>query len=393
MKSKTQFIEILLIIVTMTFAVRASNNMISTTVPLLSRYYFNFTQTEVGLISAVFSLGTFITSGLLNSRLPSPLRRKVFIGSSIAYALILPLFYLVGPLSLWLVVGVAGFTLGSMMPNIITSAGLIDDRKARERVLSIYTLALSASLVAGPALETLILSSYSIPYVFLFFTPLGILAAVMSFFIKFPEEKASSENRKVKVFGNPGFKTAVVNILAYNIPFAVILAFGGIYARSEFHVSFAEVTGLFTLFFATSFASRLYLSIRPPDSVRLHATTAVMLTVVGLLMILFGVNVYSFAAALLVLGVPHGLTYPLSVISISRTFPQTERNVANSVFFATMMLVGIVTPSVAGALAQVMGLKDLFGVLVPVVLILLGLLNKYVKPVDNVVKEELKART
>lgn len=157
MNSKAQFLQVLLVIVTMTFAVRASNNMISTTVPLLSRYYFHFTQTEVGLISAVFSLGTFVTSGLLNSRLPSSTRRKVFIASSIAYAVVLPLYYLVGPLTLWLLTGVAGLTLGSVMPNIITSAGLLEDRRARERLLSIYTLALSASLVAGPAIETAIL--------------------------------------------------------------------------------------------------------------------------------------------------------------------------------------------------------------------------------------------
>lgn len=195
------------------------------------------------------------------------------------------------------------------------------------------------------------------------------------------------------VLGNVGFKTAVLNILAYNIPFAVILAFGGIYAVSEFHVSFAEVTGLFTLFFATSLASRIYLSIRPPDSVRLHATAAVSMTAVGLSLILFGGNVYSFALALLVLGIPHGLTYPLSVISISRTFSPSERNAANSVFFATMMLVGVVTPSAAGALAQIIGLKDLFGVLVPVLLFLLILLNKYAKPVDEIVKKEVKAST
>jgi len=385
---KISFIEVLVVIVTMTFAIRASNNMISTTVPLLSRYYFHFSQTEVGLISALFSLGTFITSGLINSRLSSPSRRKFFIASSIGYAIVLPMFRFVDPISLWLVTGLAGITLGSIMPNIITSAGLLEDRKARERVLSIYTLALSGSLVAGPAIETAILSRFPIPDVFLFFAPFGVLAAALSFLIKFPEEKKEENKRKVDVLGNPGFKTAVVNILAYNIPFAVILAFGGIYAVDQFHVSFADVTGLFTLFFATSFLSRIYLSIRPPESVRKHAIAAVSITVIGLLMILGGINVYTFAIALLILGIPHGLTYPLSIISISRTFNPNERNAANSVFFATMMLIGVITPSAAGAVAQLIGLKDLFGVLIPIVLVLLGLLGRYSKPVDEVVKKE-----
>ncbi|MEJ2776239.1 hypothetical protein WIW90_08485 [Sulfolobaceae archaeon RB850M] len=62
------YFHMLLVIVSMTIAIRASNNMIMTTVPLLAKYNFHFTQTEVGLISAVFALGTFITSGLINSR-------------------------------------------------------------------------------------------------------------------------------------------------------------------------------------------------------------------------------------------------------------------------------------------------------------------------------------
>ncbi|AWR96597.2 MFS transporter [Acidianus sulfidivorans JP7] len=391
-RKNLEFIQILLVIVSMTFAIRASNNMIMTTIPLLSKYYFHFSQTEVGMISATLSLGTFITSGIINSRLKSPIRRKFFILSSIAYAIILPIFFFVNSETIWLVSILAGISLGAIMPNIINSAGLLEDRKARERVLSIYTLALSASLVAGPAIETGILTMFSIPYVFLFFAPLGVIAAILSFFIKFPEENNQSKN-KVQVFKNPGFKTAVLNILAYNIPFSVILTFGGIYAIEYLHVSYAGATGLLSTFFVTSFLARIYLSVKPPNSVMLHAYAAISMTVIGLLLILLSNNILIFTAALLILGFPHGLTYPLSIISISRTFKQEERNPANSQFFAIMMIIGVITPTIAGYIANAIGIKDLFGILIPVVLSLLAMLSKYVKYVDEAILEKSSKNT
>ncbi|BCS93333.1 MFS transporter [Metallosphaera javensis (ex Sakai et al. 2022)] len=386
-----EFIQVLLIIVSMTFAVRASNNMIGTTIPLLSKFYFHFTQTQVGFLSGLMSLGTFVTSGIVNARLRSHVRRKVFVISSVAYAVILPSFYLVNSTTIWIVSLLAGLSLGSIMPNIINSAGLLEDRRARERLLSIYTLALSASLVAGPALESAVLRFYPVPFTFLFFAPLGIVAGVLSLFIRFPEERNTSA--RVNVVRNPGFITAVINILAYNVPFSVILSFGGIYAVQQLHVSYAEVEGLFSLFFATSFLARIYLSIRPPDSVRAHAVLAISMTGLGLLLLVLSGNVLLFTLALLILGFPHGLTYPLSIISISRTFKPEERNPANSQFFATMMVIGVVTPSVAGLVADVVGLRTLFGALIPIVVVLLLLLNRYVRVVDEVTKVEKVAKT
>jgi len=388
---KKVYLQMLLIIVSMTFAIRASNNMISTTIPLLVKYDFHFTQSEVGIISAILSLGTFITSGLVNSRLKTSERRKFFITSSVLYALVLPLFYFSTPITIWVISALAGLSLGAIMPNVITYAGLLEDRKARERLLSIYTLALSISLVAGPALESVILTKFTLRDVFVFFEPMAIAAAILSLFVKFPQEE--SKNVKVNVLSNPGFKTAVINILTYNIPFSAILAFGGIYAVTDLHVTYSAVTSLFSLFFTTSLLARIYLSVRPPQSVSHHVYAAISMTVIGLIMILTSINLLEFALALLILGFPHGLTYPLSVISISRTFKPEERNAANSSFFAVMMVIGIIVPSVAGYIADLVGIKDMFGLLIPVVLVLLAFLRRYVKYVDEIVKTEVKAVT
>jgi len=205
----------------------------------------------------------------------------------------------------------------------------------------------------------------------------------MSFFVEFPEE--NEKDVKVKVFSNPGFITAVINILTYNIVFSILEAFGGIYAKSTFKVPYSIVTAIFSAFFTTSLLARLYLSIRPPEKLWNFMSLSIGITTLGLILIsLLPPILMIFVAALLLLGIPHGLTYPLSVISISRTFKVEERNTANSTFFAVMMLIGIITPTVAGFVIQRIGFRETLAFIIPIILVLLLILRKYVKYVDNI---------
>ena len=382
-RKEITFIEALLVIIPLTIAVRASNNMLMTTIPLVTKYLFDFNEGEVGIISALTSLLSFIGSGLINSRLRGETRKLVFRSAAITYAILLPIFYLASPITVWILAGIAGLVLGLIMPNIITYAGLLKDRKQRERVLSIYTLALSISLVLGPAIETWILDYFSLRMVFPFFSPFSLLTGIMSFFVEFPKE--DDRNVKVKVFSNPGFITAVINILTYNIVFSILQAFGGIYAKSTFNVPYSIVTAIFSAFFTTSLLARLYLSIRPAEKLWNFMSLSIGITTLGLIFIsVFPPTLLLYVAALLLLGIPHGLTYPLSVISISRTFRPEERNAANSTFFAIMMLIGIITPSIAGFVIQHIGFRLTLTFIIPIILALLIVLRKYVKYVDNV---------
>lgn len=129
-------IVIIAVILSMTFAIRSSNNMYVTSVPLLARYYFFYSNVEIGLLASAASLTTFIMSTFINARAESKTRRKIFIISSIIYAVTFPLFYISTPFTIWIILPVASFTLGSIMPNIITSASLFKDKRQRERILS-----------------------------------------------------------------------------------------------------------------------------------------------------------------------------------------------------------------------------------------------------------------
>ena len=382
MRSSKSYLVMLTVIVSMAFAVRSSNNMFSTTVPLLAMYYFHFSDLLVGLLMAVGSGATFVMSAVINSRLRSHSRRILFLASSFTYMAVYPLFYVSDYILIWPLVFVVGFILGSLMPNIVTSASLLEDRTQRERLLSIYALTLSLSLIAGPAIESEILLRFSLAQSFLFFTALPVVAFISSFYIQFPEEKNLGRTPYLKILRAHGFKTATLNIMTYNIPFVLILTFGGIFARDQFHASYSLITLIFSLFFATSFLSRLLLTIYPPNRIFGLMTLSVAITAAGLLVLSFSPNVYIFAASFLILGLPHGFTYPLSIISISRGFENSLRSAANSYFFSLMMVVGALMPFVSGLIVNSIGYRLAFISIVPVIAFLYVLLRREVKQLN-----------
>ena len=370
-----------IIIILITFMVRASNNMMMTTISLFSKYDLHFGQVEVGLTESLMALATFITTGLINSRLGTVSRRYLFIGSNIAFTLVLGIMEFSNFITVWIFIAVAGLAFGAIMPNIITSAGLVEDKKAREKVLGIYTLALSVSLIAGPAFESYILEFEPLRYIFLFFVPFGIVASVLSPFLKFPDSKSEIKKKKIRVFNEPGFRVAVYAILAYNIIFALLITFGGIYAKSVLKLSLSDVTLLFTGFFIVSFSSRLFISWRAPENLWHYLGTAIVITLTGMIFIFFGVNDIVYIIAYLLLGIPHGVTYPLSIVSISRTFDMSYRNMANSYFFSIMMAIGIITPTAGGVIEDLIGFRFMFLAIFPIILFLLFASYKNMKRV------------
>ncbi len=368
-KNNINLLFSIIVIIGTTFFVRSSNNMVGTTLPLLGKYVLYFSQFEIGLLVALLSLSSFLSTVLINAKLNSRERRFAFIFSLIAYTLTFIGFWDSSVFSVWLFSAASGATLGLIMPNIITSAGLFDDRKIRERVLSLYTITLSLSLVAGPAIESFLLKFLSLRSVFLAFTFFGILALLFSLFLKFPDESRVKE--KISVFKNNGFRVALLNILTYNIPFSIIISFLGIYEREYFGIGLSEVSLIFSLFFLSSFSSRLFLFVRPPQKIALGMIVSISLTILGIILIILSQNILIFAISLIIMGIPHGLAYPLSVITLGRSFEPRHRNLANSYYFSSMMLIGIIVPIAGGFLIDNLGFRFVFMLLLLIIALLI----------------------
>ena len=368
----------ILILVAFTFAVRSSNNAFMTTIPLFVERYFNFNGTDVGLIAGFSSLIMFLTTFFINSRLCARSRRRLFIFANGLITISLLLIMYSTAFSVWLYVLLVSFSAGIIMPNIITSAGDYPDRKVRERMMGIYTLALSASLIVGPTLEGLVLDYFPLNYGFLLFALISVIAIMLSPFMKFPEAK-SEESKDVKVFSNPGFKVAIFSILTYNVPFSMIIFFSGIFAEQAFRMPYSVIMLIFSLLFAVSFISRIALSYFVPSNLWRYIKFSMLMTAIGVSVIFFSRDVLFYVIGIIILGVPHGLTYPLSISSIGRSFDINKRNKANSYFFSIIMLINIVVPAAAGLLIDHIGFRNVMIFIVPIIIVLFVLTRREVK--------------
>jgi len=100
-KKSTSFAVMVAVVVLATFGARASNNMIATTMPLLAHHFFKFNGLEIGLLAMAFMGSTFISTSFINARLPARSRRRFFIVSAIAYAILFPLYSKSNPITIW----------------------------------------------------------------------------------------------------------------------------------------------------------------------------------------------------------------------------------------------------------------------------------------------------
>ena len=367
LRREPSFAYIALTLSLMTIAARSTNNMVTTTVGPLSKYLLGFSNTLVGVITAVMFATTFIATSYINPSLNSSVRSKAFILSNLTVLLLLPLFFFVSSVTIWIISALIGLAFGLVMPNLITAASLVNDRKTAERLLALYSTSLSISLILGPAYESFVLSKFPYNYVFLAFLPIAALAFALSWTVKFPDTKR--EVKGSRALRNKGFLSSVLAITTYNVPFAAITAFLTILAVDRFHVPGDLAYSTYIPFFTMSFLTRLYMTIRPFNSLRMPMFISILITVLTLAGTLFSPTYAVFLLVMALLGIPHGSVFPMSTIMIQRATSKEERNAVNSYFLAYNNFLFIAVPTVVGYLSEFIGLSLTFGLLsIPVVL-------------------------
>ncbi len=361
-----KFIYMAITVIIMTFSMRATNNMIITTVPLLSKIDLGFSRFLVGIISAVIYLFTFTITFYVNPRLNSLMRRRLFIGANLAIVVSLIGYYYANGITVWAISALAGMAYGIMMPNLITSSSLLKDQKERERLISLYSVGLSLSLILGPSIEDYVLTFVSYRFVFLFFIPVVVAGLITSIFIKFPNSK--NETRK-GLMKNDGLRASILTITTYNIPFAALSIFLTLYAISKFHVSGSVAYSPYIYFFSVSFLTRIVLTIRPLKALKIPLSFSIFITALALTMFPFIHTFDEFILIMLILGIPHGTIFPMSTIMIARGTAIEQRSAANSYFMAYNNILFMIIPLVFGYIVGFIGYDlSFFILIIPVII-------------------------
>ncbi|MEM0139299.1 MAG: MFS transporter [Ferroplasma sp.] len=364
------FYSIMLILIAI--SMRATNNMVVTTVPLYSKYILKFSYELTAAVAAIIYLGTVMATTFINTRIGPEFRRILFIISNLFLIIFLILYYFSGNLSVFLISFLIGMAYGIILPNIVTSAGLYPDERKRERLLAIYSVGLSFSLVFGPSLESYLLTITNYRAIFLFFAPVALIGFLVSFFIEFPED-SNRKARKPIIHKRPLY-LSILTITTYNIPFAALTVFLAIFAETRFHVSSFLAYLPFVFFFSVSLVTRIVLSIRPVRNIRNVLAIAPAITIAVLMAFPFLPNYLSFVAMMMLLGIPHGSIFPIATIEISRGSLPSERNAMNSYFYSYNMVLFMVIPLIFSLIITYIGFEKTFALLIIPVAISLAII-------------------
>jgi len=176
---------------------------------------------------------------------------------------------------------------------------------------------------------------------------------------------------------------AIYTFIVYSFPTSLIISFGGIFAVDQFHASYSLVTILSALFFTSSFMTRIIFSSLNVGKLWPYIVALMVISLIGLFIIFMSSNIAIYTIGLVILGIPHGLGLPVATYAIGRSFPASDRNVANSYFTSTMMSTNIIIPLFGGAALEYIGLRLLMLYLIPVVVVLLYLTIRLVKSIPN----------
>ncbi len=380
------------LILVATFFFRATGNMVQTTMPLLARYDLGLTNPEIGLAASLVALTGILAPTLIVSRMRPSFTGTAMLSLAALFAVTIPVYAVLGSsLELYATLVVTGTATGALFPLLLSVPQSVDPQN-RDRNVALYATTLSMSLVAGPLIETSVLSADGgVRMVFLAFTALAVFAvAALALARRFPLAAGAAEPSPAAVadggtprarmrtlLRNRAFLEAVLGNLTYSIPFLILLTFGGVYVVEAFGVGYELVYLLFALFFVASMVTRIALTLLSPIARKLRwLAVSVALTILGLLLLGLGPSLLVVGVSFAVLGVPHGMTFTLSTMVLAEGVEARELPLANSLFFSIGAVVSTLTPSLIGALTLVVGLRPSFLVLIlPTLALALALLR------------------
>ncbi|MCL4422499.1 MAG: MFS transporter [Actinobacteria bacterium] len=414
----------LLALLAATAMFRLTQNMAITTFSLLGRERLGIGPGTLGVLAALSGLVMVGSTLTIAARIPVARSvRMAAVGAALLAGALL-VFAVAPSLAVFtaaiVILGIAG---GLGMPGLTNAAGSVS-AEARERALALYTLTLSASLAVGPLVETFVLDAagQDIRAPFVSFLVFPILAATVLIFrcrispvdtrrrspskagdpaVQLGHESspaqalggqppqvgaispratrsrhwsalrrwpASKEGASEGIFSTHGGRLAITGLLLYAVPFAGITVFGALIARIAFGVSAADAQLAFTAFFVTSFAARAAIAWRAPITHKVAMFwLAAGLSVTGLLLLAVGHGLGLLLVAMAVLGIPHGLTFPMALSLVAESTAPRALPRANAVMLATTNMSTVLMPAILGSLVAFAGYRGMvLFILIPV---------------------------
>ena len=371
----------ILIILLVTLIFRATSNMLQTSIPLYAKYVLHASAFTVSLIAMLVNIAAFFSLLFFGFR-------SVAIGKAIFLSLIMvcvfPLLYLVtyDEFTFTFISSIVAFWIGSLLPLLLATIAVTSGPQKRERELTIFAATLSLGLVLGPIYQGTLLSmtADNLVYSMLLFVPLVAVAAVFFSLVRLDENLKIAGNFDLGFTKRASYWVGILALESFNMPFIAVVTFGGIFARSNFGASYADIEFLFTGFFLTSFLVRLLL-IRLTLSRYAVMMGSFVSTMLGLAIVYGSSTLGEVGLGFLLLGYSHGASYPIATNQIANSAPKEKLVAAFTVSSLIDNIVYSLGTPIVGIIAQYLGLNAVFiWVEMPVAAIAVAylLLSKYI---------------
>lgn len=376
-----------------TMLMRASQNMAQTTFPLLGGDLLHLPASEVGAIAAASGGAAVVTMVALASRIPVHRGPAALVASLVVLAAAFPVIAVSGNGA---VLTVGALLLGSggglAFPTLITAVGGTASQSARDRPIALLGVALSASLAIGPFVESGILAATgdALRPAFLWFT-LAPLAAMGLTLVVYrgtqasrdsgasalrtaperatvldarPRRQTATQTDRLSFLGalrDRSFQVALMGQLLYAAPFSALIVFGALMARHVYGLSAGQVQLAFGVFFLTSFLVRAGIAWRSPIAHKLAGfQVSAALTLAGLLVVGWGHGELALLTAMVLLGIPHGLTFPLAMAIVAEDRSAAHLGAVNAHLTASIQAVNLVLPLALGLGVDALGFRAVY---------------------------------
>ena len=141
--------------------------------------------------------------------------------------------------------------------------------------------------------------------------------------------------------------------LLYAVPFSAVTVFGALLARHDYGLSPAGTQLAFSAFFVASLLGRLAITRRSPVPAKHRVLLgAALVTAVGMVVLSLGGSPLVLFTAMVVLGVAHGVTFPLALALVAESVPSEQLAAANASLFAATNLVSVTAPILLGQIVE-----------------------------------------
>lgn len=351
----------LLIISIMGFAVSASNLMLNPIISVYARDYAGASMTEVALIVSAFSMISMFSRPLIGFYVTG---KKILLMPILGLLLMavspLGMAFVSTPLSLILCRLIQGMGNALIWAPSMTLVALISSQGKRNENISKYTTITSLGMTLGPTIGTLSNTILGMRNTFLFasvmalaglLSGIGLIQKRNSLFNDDNEVQESepgfSSNNLRKILSNKTIRITFTSYIANCFVYSILVAYGTLYAKDTLKIDGNFIPLLFVGFNIIVLATRFLLG-------RLmHYVDKRMIIVISLvnsvcmMTILSLGNTVIFITAFALLGISHGLIYPIGAMLVAESVDSKNLGIANALYLTMWDIGNFIGPPIS----------------------------------------------